>query len=280
MGNFFKLLASSCLAVFLLNACSNPSELGSDLLAQDQEDVIFTDTLQVTTSTTIRDSVISYSPGSTVSSFALGSYADPIFGDYKSDVFMQITPADLNFPVLEGIQIDSVIFTLAIDSANSIGNFGENLQLEVFEMTDSFRTTEPIYSDQTFPTKTVAVGSYDGQPSFINTLPLYGVNGDTILEANMIKIPIQNDLGRLLIDSTTLQDLDEVFFGFHVKTLNVTPSENLLSIFAENGATGLVVYYTNIIDNDTTSNTYRFLRLCEWIKYLWRANLCSRSFWS
>ncbi len=257
MGNFFKLLASSCLVVFLLNACSNPSELGSDLLAQDQENVIFTDTIDVITSTTIRDSVISHSPGSGVSSFAIGNLSDPIFGNHSSDVFMQITPANLNFPILDGIVIDSVILTLAIDSARSVGTFTDNLQFDVFEMSDSFSTEEPIYSHETFPTKPMAVGSYDGIPSFIDDIPLYEADGDTILQTLMVKIPIDNDLGRVLIDSTTLQDLDKTFFGFHLKT--VSSQDDFLSIFGENPATGLIVYYTNFTDGDTLINSYRFL---------------------
>ena len=259
MGNFFKFLASSCFAVVLLNACSNHSELGSDLLAQDQENVIFTDTINVLTETIIRDSVVSYNPGSAVTSFVLGNYSDPIFGNKTTDVYMQITPANLNFPILTGIVIDSVILTLAIDSAGSIGSFDENLQLDIFEMSDSFNTSEVIYSNETFSTNPIPVGSFDGQPSFINTQPLFGAEGDTILEDNMIKIRIDNDLGRVLVDSSTLQDLDEVFFGFHIETLNATPSGNLLSIFAENPATGVIVYYTNFTDTDTTSNIYRFL---------------------
>jgi len=259
MGNFFKFLASSCIVILMLNACSNPSELGSGLLAQDQEDVIFTDTIDVLASTIIRDSVVSYSPGSPVTSFALGNYSDPIFGNHKSDVFMQITPANLNFPVLDGIEIDSVIFTLAIDSARTIGVFDQNLQFDIFEMADSFDTSEQIFSDDVFPVKPMAVGSYDDQPSLLNTQPLYEADGDTILEANMLKVRIDNDLGRVLVDSTTLQDLDKTFFGFYLQTLNSSPSGDFLSIFAENAATGLVVYYTNRTASDTVRNEYRFL---------------------
>ena len=256
MSKFFSALAWTGWVILMFTACSKPSTLGSGLLEQDQEDVIFTDTIKVPASTIIRDSVISYNPAGPVTNMSLGYYEDPIFGETKSDIFMQITPGGINFPVLDGIEIDSVILSLHIDSVRTLGNFAENLQFEVYEMIDSFQS-EIYYSNEDFPTDMTLLGNYDGAPSkFVDDS--VRISSTEFFTGKLVKIPLNNDLGRHLIDSTTLEDFDEVFFGLNLRTTNSVPTSSLLSVTLETVGTGITVYYSNA-PTDTVSNVYQFL---------------------
>lgn len=258
MDKFFSSLIWAMGIILMLGACSKPSTLGSELLEQDQEDVIFTDTIAVTTSTIIRDSVIAFTQDGPPTSMNLGYYADPIFGETKADIFMQITPGSPDFPVLEGTVIDSVILSLSIDSINTLGDFDENLQLEVFEMADSFDQLNVYYSNDDFPIDMMPLGTYDDQPSLTVDGTLKISNSESFV-GKMMKIRLDNELGRRLIDSNTLKDFDAGFDGLNIKTVNSSPSDNLLSIFSENNGTAVTVYYTTFTDTDTVSNIYQFL---------------------
>jgi len=258
MGKFSASLAWAVGILLMLGACTKPSTLGSELLEQDQEDVIFSDTFSVRTANTIRDSVVSFNPEGPGTSLTLGYYMDPIFGATKSDMFIQITPGSANIPELEGTVVDSVILSLTLDSINSLGNFDENLQLEVYEMTDSFNQSEYYYSDHQFPTATNVLGTYDGKPSLTEDDSLVISTSESFL-GKMIKVRLVNELGARLIDSNVLVDFDENFNGFNIRTTNSTPTESFLSVFAETNGTALTVYYTTTSADDTTAGVYQFL---------------------
>lgn len=259
MGNLLKLLAISAFVILLINACSKPSTLGSELLDIDQEDVEFTDTIQILTSTVLRDSVLAFNLAGPFRSFTLGNYQDPNFGSYKSDGYIQISPANTNIPPSAGLRVDSVFLSLSIDSVMTKGDFTTNLQFELYEVSDSFDREGGAFSNEHFPTFPEILGTYDGKPSLTDRSIIYDEAGDTLINDFLVKIPLDTVLGKKLIDSFNISNFDQEFFGLYLKTLNSSPSESILSITAESNSTRLVVYYSNVVDTVVSSGQYPFV---------------------
>ena len=68
-------------------ACTKPTPFGSELLADELADYEFTDTLSITCTVEMEDSLLTSDPGSTSSAFLCGELDDPIFGKSKAEIF-------------------------------------------------------------------------------------------------------------------------------------------------------------------------------------------------
>ncbi|NNE30672.1 MAG: DUF4270 family protein [Saprospiraceae bacterium] len=254
MRFFFWLSASLLFAC----GCSDPNPLGAGLLSQDQEEVFFSDTLSVKTEHFFQDSLISYLPSSTVKGLPFGTYEDDNFGTNTADFFFQITPGSLTLPVLNDFSVDSVLLTFEIDSVYSYGPFGDELQYELYEMTEMFNTDTNYFSNRTFEYEIPAIttGSFTPDRDSIKDLVL--VTSDT-LQGKFVSLELPNLFGKKLLDTALIANFDEEFFGLYMKNVTASAASSMVVFEPESGLTGVNVYYTDITENDTSQYLYRYL---------------------
>ena len=160
------------------------------------------DTFSLETYSILKDSTIS---SSTLFGM-LGSYNDPVFGTYNSEIYTQfrLSGFNHNFGELSGITVDSLV--IALEYGGHYGNKGQQT-VEVYEM------DEDIYDDSiyyTFTNKTVktSFGSNSGdlvRPGYSNLnfdVNKLTVVGNDTLTANQLRIHLHPSIGkRLIIDA-------------------------------------------------------------------------------
>lgn len=243
----------------MLIGCSDPTPIGSGLLEQDQEDVVFTDTVTVDVTHSFPDSIRTYAQGLPSANLAFGTYEDPFFGTSSSEFYLQITPGSLSLPVLNDFDVDSVILVFEIDTLRSYGVFGEPIDFELSEMTESFDADAEYYSDQSFAVDGIPVtnGSITVDPELTQTLIS---SGQDTLMGKMVKIALPDLFGKKLLDTALIANFDEGFFGLHMKNTSAAATAAMAVMRAEpSELTSLNIYYTNIVSDDTSNFVYRYL---------------------
>lgn len=160
------------------------------------------DTFELETFSILKDSTIS---SSTLFGM-LGSYNDPVFGTFNSEIYTQFRLSGFNpdFGNLAGITVDSLV--LALEYGGHYGDKGTQT-VEVFEL------DEDIYDDSTYYTFTEknvksSFGSNSGdlvRPGYSNQY--FDVNHTTVvgndtLTGSQLRIQLHPSLGkRLIIDA-------------------------------------------------------------------------------
>ncbi len=139
----FRLLSFFILVSVALASCKKKEyQLGSDLI--DQGDLLAgssTDTFDIITYTFAEDSIISDNAANVL----LGSYKDPLFGDFDASFYTQFRLAgvDPNFGDPSTIVIDSFVLGLEY-----LGYYGEldDQTFEVYELTEDLSIDSTYYS--------------------------------------------------------------------------------------------------------------------------------------
>lgn len=247
------LSATFLLSVFLIFSCKKKeSSLGLNSI--DQNELLSSsgiDTFSLTTFSYIEDSIIS----DNLNAVMLGSYNDPVFGVFNTEIYTQIRmqTSGFDFGDTSLIEIDSLV--LGIEYFGSYGDNGVQ-NIEVYQIGDDLNIDSTYYS---FQTKTLSTGTnlvptgsgaIDLDPENITV-----VGGDTI--ESQIRIPIDTNLGWAFINEanfgTAFADNDafqSYFKGLLIKTnnglqtsgtggvfyLNLTdPQSKLTMYYKENG---------------------------------------------
>jgi hypothetical protein len=237
----FVLSATFFSLILLTEACKKKefpigenSISGEELLASGAVDTFSLETYSI-----LKDSTIS---SSTLFGM-LGSYNDPDFGIFQSEIYTQLRLSgfDPYFGDLTSITVDSLV--LALEYGGHYGNKGTQT-VEVYEL------NEDIYKDTTYYTfseKTVKTnfGSNGGdlvRPGY-NTLD-FDVNKETIvgsdtLKGNQLRIHLHPSIGkRLVVDAnsgagnfSSNEAFLEYFKGLKIKVTNSSPAPGDGGIF-------------------------------------------------
>lgn len=259
------ILYSVVIFAFTYNACNDPTVIGSDLLAGDQLDIQFTDTMTINTYSVLEDSIATYFPGifTNIESFPVGILEDPIFGVSTSSVYAQYTLNSV-FPNFDesGLALDSVVLVLPYNIQYAFGDLDETHSVEVYKMAENFPDTSTLYSDMEF-----MLGELIGEKDF---LPLTSEDDSVAVfspidDANVnfppqLRISLdKNGFDTLLFnaDSTILGSVDgfENFLkGIHIKP--TSGNKGMPSFNFRNSNSGIMVYYHRI--SDTTYFNYKF----------------------
>ncbi|MFT5778426.1 MAG: hypothetical protein ACI837_001382 [Crocinitomicaceae bacterium] len=249
------LSATFLLSVLVIVSCKKKENLiGTNTI--NQNDLLSSagiDTFSLFTYTLNEDSIIANN-GRNVLYGILGSYNDPVFGDFTSEIYTQLH-LSLNAPDfgdLNTIAIDS--FVLGLQYANSYGVAGTQT-IEVFEITDADGLSEDsvYYSFSTLQTSgpdLVPLGEnvIDMDPDGITN-----IGGDTVL--TQLRIPLDTNLARTFLDDSQLlpasfatsADFVEYFKGIHIRTANGAQAPGEGGAFYFDMAASLskaTIYYT------------------------------------
>lgn len=138
----------------LLSTCTNPTQVGADLLESDRAVVDFTDTISLEATTVQLDTELVYLPGAIIlNNYLLGNYDDPVFGQVNHSIFFRFRLlSDFSgeiVPDFRGQPIDSVVLVLPLDTtlAASYGNINEPITVELFELSDTLPLDQRLTSD-------------------------------------------------------------------------------------------------------------------------------------
>ena len=249
----------SITALIFHSACNDPTVIGSDLLAGDQLDIEFTDTVTIKSYNTVTDSVLTYVPGAiVVESFPIGNFADPIFGTASSGVYAQLSLQSSlpNFPT--GSVLDSVVLILPYNGKGSYGNLEETYSLEIYKMAEAFPDTS-LYSNQDYQLDKL-IGKIDYVPA-VNDSVFVNPPGNP---DSLVKLPPQLriqlkengfDVELFEIDTqffSSANAFEEYFKGIYIKP--VSSNKGMPSFNFRTNTAGIRVFY----HLDTVYSEYLF----------------------
>lgn len=240
--NMNLLLPGLLLAVFSLTLthCTDPIDIGGDLLDEDQASVGFTDTLSLKARTVAGDSISVYSfNSSALQNYYLGKVNDPYFGEVTTSLYLQplllrdpFTGLIQEFTPDPTAQVDSVVLVLPLDSSGVFGDVSGAFALEVYELTESIAYLEDdiYYSNTDLALAADPLAGVSIRPNFDTTFVTKLIverSGDTASVGRQLRIPLSNSLGEFLLsqDSTFYQSdsvLLEQFRGLYVRPTELT----------------------------------------------------------
>ena len=247
--------------ILLLQACNDPSVIGSDLLEQDQIGLEFNDTTTLIAYTIQGDSAATYDPDNPIETYLFGQFEDPIFGTSTSIINTQFSLSSQK-PDLENVTIDSIVLTLPYAINNLYGDYFNDFTVEVYSLDDpDFVDTEIRY----YSNQEVIVGSLLNSSTF-SAMPLDSVDIDVYGSDSMevvreypqarIRIPENGNFANKFVNNPTIYDSDSLFLdafqGIQIRATNKVPG--ILSFDLSSGLAGILVYYRQ----DTNNLQYKF----------------------
>jgi Domain of unknown function (DUF4270) len=260
---FFVLFFFAIIAFW--SACTKPSELGSDLFDDSKKSIGYTETLPVTMSTILGDTLVLYNGGITQTYFLCGSLKDPVFGTTTADVCAQFK-ALANIADFSKANLDSIVLTMAYDTATVYGNKASSVGFDVFRLKEVLPSgTGQFYaSDRAFKTETTPVGSIKNIVP--RTLPTDSVaitsNGITKKVGAHLRVKLDNAFGKeiMKIDSLTFKDLaaadrdSALFKVMKGLVLRANKSSDLMVGFNMSSPLTKVIVYYKVGDSQRTYN--------------------------
>lgn len=242
------LSATFLLSIFLIFSCKKKeSSLGLNSI--DQNELLSSsgvDTFSLTTYSFIEDSIIS----DNMSAVMIGSYNDPVFGSFNSEIYTQIRmeAAGFDFGDPSLIAIDSLVLGLEY-----LGSYGDNgiQTIEVYELGEDLSIDSTYYS---FQSKSLAtntdlvvngMGAIELDPSYITV-----IGNDTV--NSQIRIPIDTNLGVAFLNeaATGSAFIDNVSFQSYFKGLLIKTNNG-----SQASGTG-GIFYVNLSDPQSKLTMY------------------------
>lgn len=251
MKQFIKCLFGGLLLAILLSACTDPTNIGSDLLEGDQANVDFTDTFTIKAKTIVGDTVRTYSPiiSSQLETYLFGDMKDPVFGQVKSSIYVQPRPNTLgqNFSLADD-DVDSIILVLPYDSLAFYGIYQQFFRMHVFRVEEDISRDKEIYSNQEFATSIATIGDLSFFPNLdsIEIVDYSSGSVDTVLAPPHLRIPLDNNLKDVLLSPDTTLYLSDSAFISQFKGIYLSPAEQtdgLISFDLFSLLGGIHVYY-------------------------------------
>jgi len=244
--------------VFLFTACSETTTLGTGLVEADLENTEFTEDFSIKTSTISDDPVLTFSNllSAQLTSYLVGDYNDPIFGQVRSSVFAQVSVNGAGKPNFAGNTLDSMVLVLPYN-AYSYGDIASEYTLDVLRINEEVIIPDGgLLSDTIFSTDMMPIATHSFVPNNIDSIFIdIPENDTTILVAPQLRIPLGQSFAQELFESdeetfVTDSTFVEYFQGFKISAASENDGLFDLSL-RSNSRAGLFVYYSNS-DRDTS----------------------------
>lgn len=264
MKQFALFISAIAIGLIFIPACTDPTEIGADLLEGDRAEVGFTDTLAVIAMTEKTDSILTYFPVFSASeafqSYPVGDMDDPIFGKSKAQIYAQVSLSQL-LPDLEAAaKIDSIVLVLPYDSSSVYGFLNQDYGLSVHRLTEDMDEDISYYSNDSFQSDPTPLGSVQFRPKLDSvTIYDYPTTGrDTLKVPPQLRIPLPISFAQELVRlDTAFYRSDSAFIsyfkGIHIKPTIVT--NGMLSFRLLDSRAGIFLYYERA---DTLKRQFKF----------------------
>lgn len=261
MQNLKLAFGALCLGFLLLMSCNDPTLIGGNVLEGDEFNIEFTEDIEILASTVYAEPVLTYDTiiNLQLTDYLLGQIDDPIFGSYKSSVYVEF---DINGgikPNFEGQTLDSAIIILPFDGLNTYGAaLGESFDIQLSELSTRFEGGTNHFSDEEISTmgilETVTV-----IPSMDSVVvgTLNSTDIDTIFP--QVRIPVPMALAQRIFTNT-----DSINFNSSNDFQNFFPGLELKPVGGSNGMFGLQlrasgrVARMEFFSHDTIQKSYSF----------------------
>jgi Domain of unknown function (DUF4270) len=259
------LSATFLLSVFLVVSCKKKvNPIGSNTI--DQNEIMQSggvDTFSLETYSYYDDSVISDNMPFAI----LGSYEDPVFGNFNSEIYTQFRLEGVNpyFGVLANITIDS--FILSLDYVSNYGNPGDQI-VEVYEITEDMFLDSTYYSFDTLSTNGTNLVVPGTELMNFNTQNVTFVGGEEVdpqLRIQLLTSKAEEFMIEAESGSSTFSTNEEFltyFKGLKVMTNNPPQSSGEGGAFYFNMTdvdTKLTIYYSEVTKDETLHKSFDFL---------------------
>jgi len=214
-------------AIFLLftESCIKSTLFGDEIIQNDEIGIAYIDTTTLKGKTVKCDSLLVY-PNYSIY-YLLGELNNPITGKAQSSLFCNFYSTYSAVEDPDSVTFDSIVLTMNIDTSTYFGKKGEEHHLEVYELEESF-STDSLYSDDILQYSSLKAGELDFIPGELDSLTIIEPGDDTITYTNIIRIKLDDDLGkRLLQDTAALKNdtlFNDLFKGFYIKSTPVSNS--------------------------------------------------------
>ncbi len=245
----FGLLA--LFGALFLGACNDEGSLGLDLLPNaDGIGVHKQDTFTVVTYTVDEDSVQSQFP----SRHIMGEVNDPIFGNAKAGSYMQLLLATENINLGTNITIDSLVFSMVIDSY--MGDTTQELNVRVYELNESLSPDSTYFTSRKLAVKPAPIGSATltirpNTRTEINE-PLSS-GGDTVIAyQSLLRVRLDNALAQRIVSASGTADLANnanwlnFFKGIYLEASVASGQPGIMvNLTPRTSLNGMFLYYKN-----------------------------------
>jgi hypothetical protein len=263
MKKFFSGIAFALAATVIFFCCTDPTGVGSNLLREDQANVVFVDTFKIISQTVKGDSVQVFSPQGALSRHLFGRMVDPLFGISEASYYGQFVPDSNGTIFITKPRIDSIVLVLPVDTVGVYGSRTQPFTMEVYELSESLSRYTTYFSD----TK-LSLNNLIGKGSFLPRIDSANVNvfahpgaiGGVVRTRlpGQIRIPLNKDFGQRLIDAdTSIYILDTLFIakfkGIYLKP--VSNDKGLTSFNVVTQRSGIFIYY----NENGVNRQYRYL---------------------
>lgn len=265
MKHFIKGLCGVVLLAVLLSACTDPTNIGSELLEEDQANVDFSDTLTIQAKTIRGDTVRTYSPivSSQLENYLFGDMKDPVFGQVKSSIYVQPRPNVLGLDFTAADEgIDSIVLVLPFeDTLTYYGQYDQQFEMDVFRVEEDISRDEEYFSDVEFATNPTAIGnkSFSPNPDSLEIIDYATGSADTVQVRAHLRIRLDDNLKDVLLSSDTTIYLSDSAFVNQFKGIYLSPSvqtDGIISFDLFSLLGGIYVYYKE--DGEPAQAQYGF----------------------
>ena len=243
--------ALSLLLVIGLFSCSKSTIVGSDLLAQDQVDIDFTDSFNLVAVNLTTDSVRTFTPefSNQLVAYLVGEMEDPIFGRTLAKIQTDFRPGSEE-PDFTDAELDSIVLVLPYYAFSQYGDTTEIYGLEVFELQERLDASLQYYSNADVAVAGSISSSVEFRPSPNDsiTIQVHGGEPDetTALPAQL-RIRLDDSYGQRFLDEDVETFEDDSTFLDAFPGIQIAPTTTNQGLSAFNLRTdddaAIVVYY-------------------------------------
>ncbi|MCB9284769.1 MAG: DUF4270 family protein [Lewinellaceae bacterium] len=245
----------------LLHSCTQPGIIGSDLLQQDQIDVLYTDTLPFLAYLQQTDSIKTYGPdlGESLSYFLCGQFSDPVLGLSSAVINTQMKLSVIDPPDFADATLDSMVLTLPYRANRVYGDTTEAYQIEVYLLDEDMDDTLTYYSNKTFAA-TQLIGAATVHPAPNDSIEILVHGSDTMgtqLLPPMVRIRMDEAFAQsFLAEDTLVWESDSAFLAKYkgLQIRGASQNKGMLSFSIGSTYAGMTVYY----HVDTIFHQYTF----------------------
>lgn len=235
---------------YLMSSCNEPAVVGGELLADDQVNLLFTDTVSLETRTVRGDTVRTFAPGVPLFSYLFGNYTDPVFGQMRASIYAELGLSEINPDFINDTvdaQFDSIVLVLFYDTLGFYGDWNQPMTMNVEELLEPMDATETYFSNRSF-----ATGDLLGSKTFTPVT----LNADTTL--GTLRVPLDPALGERLLNLDPSAYASDTSFQNQFQGLSLQPDfaaiEGLISFGLRIQSGGVILYFRE----DGEETTYRY----------------------
>lgn len=237
------------LASLFINACTDPTSIGADLLEGDRTRLEFFDTISIAAQVEEGPTLVTHSRFNAFDAYLLGDMEDPIFGRSTAELFFQVLPRFADPLIGDGLTIDSVILNLPFAPEAFYGNIAEVYDVAVRRIDAVIPNDNDYFTDTTFtslpdPITTIRYSPTADSITYLN----YNTPTGQLVTLPTLRIPLSTDLGLeiLNIDSLTRNSDDrfiEAFNGIHLQPTSTNTGMSAFNLISPEA--GIFIYYTS-----------------------------------